>query len=201
MIADSSNKNRLYTISRSHSTSSVVNQLDANERRWFVVITGHRKEKAAARELADKQIDVYLPILHRTRVYKSKRKEVALPLINRYVFVHIKQSEYVPVLSAAYVQGFLKFGRDLIAVPDEEIALLRRITGEKRLEWNTVSSQEAPLPPGTPVQVIAGELTGLPGKLVEQVNGKLFVIELETLGIQLQVDGSLLEFSKPSRPQ
>jgi transcription antitermination factor NusG len=201
MIADSSNKNRLYTTSRSHSSPSVVNQLDASERRWFVVITGYRKEKAAAHELAEKQIEVYLPILHRTRVYDSKRKEVALPLINRYVFVHIKQSEYVPVLSAAYVQGFLKFGRDLIAVPDEEIALLRRVTGEKRLEWDTVNTHETALPPGTPVQVIAGELTGLQGKLVEQVNGKLFVIELETLGIQLQVDGSLLEFRKPPRPE
>ena len=78
--------------------------------------------------------------------------------------------------------------------------LLRRITGESRLEWNTVATQEVPLVPGTPAQVIAGELTGLKGKLVEQVNGKLFVIELESLGIQLQVDGSLLEFSKPGLP-
>ena len=165
-----------------------------------MVITGHRKEKAAAEELADNEIEVYLPILHRVRVYQSKRKEVALPLINRYVFVHIRKSEYVSVLSATYVQGFLKFGRDLIAVPDEEMALLRRITGESRLEWNTVNTNEVPLEPGTPAQVIAGELTGLKGTLVEQVNGKLFVIELETLGIQLQVDGSLLEFSKP-RPK
>ena len=173
------------------------NHLHATEARWFAVYTRYKREKVVASMLGERGIEHYLPIQHLKRHYRRKIKKVELPLINCYVFVKITQQQYVPVLETPEVVRFVHFRRNLIAIAEREIEIMRRIVGDSTLE---VVAEPSSFHPGDEVEIIGGQLTGLKGILLEQRSDKNFVIELESLGYSLlmQVDPALLRCIRPS---
>jgi len=165
-----------------------INQLQENEPRWFAVYTKYKCEKYVTDNLNRKGIEAYLPLLNRVKVYASKTKRYKVPLISCFVFVRITKSDYVKVLETEYVLNFLKQRRDLIAIPDVEINLLKRLVGEYEL---SLCEEKVDWKLGQKMEVIAGQLTGLKGILIEKSNKSDFVIELDNIGIQLR-----MQFSK-----
>ena len=160
------------------------NHLDEQEARWFAVYTRYKREKVVRKQLEDKGIVTYLPLQKLVRRYTRKVKHVELPLISCYIFTKIKKSEYVPVLETPDVVNFVKFSKNLIAIPEEEIHILQRVVGENiEVDVDQNSYQE-----GDEVQIIGGQLTGLKGKLVKTDSNKNFVVELENLGYSLRME-------------
>ena len=137
------------------------NHLDEQNPKWFAIYTHYKREKMAAKQLDQSGIAVYLPIQKVTRRYVRKVKKVELPLINHYVFVKITKQEYVHVLQCPYVVNFVKFNKNLVSIPEEEIDLLKRILGESE----AVELENVPLQKGDLVEVIGGQLTGLKGSI------------------------------------
>ncbi|KXK40762.1 MAG: UpxY family transcription antiterminator [Saprospiraceae bacterium] len=165
--------------------TSNINHLSDTEKRWFAVYTRFRCEKFVAEQLRKKQIEVYLPLISKTRRYARKIKHTELPLINCYIFVHINKSDYVPVLDTEYVLKFLKQGKDLISVSDAEIDILKRVTGMVDA-IEPISADAYNL--GDEVEVTSGQLIGLKGKIISRAGKKNFVIELENIGFQLRIN-------------
>lgn len=160
-----------------------VNQLDEQQARWFALYTMAKREKMVAKRLVQKSIQHYLPLLQLTRHYTRKIKRVELPLIRGYVFVCITKKEYVPVLETPDVVNFVKFNKNLIAIPEEEIDIIRRVVGD------AVEAQAEPISfePGDEVEIIGGQLTGIRGKLVSRENKREVLLELTTIGMALRV--------------
>lgn len=169
-----------------------VNQLDEQEHRWFAVYTRFKSEKSAQKLLARKGINAYCPLQRIVRRYNRSIRQVEKPLISCYIFVKIKKAEYVEVLETENVVGFVKFSRNLIAIPEVEIDLLRRITLEEGLELEAVKGA---LEEGDPVEITAGNLFGMKGKIVKSDGKNKFQVELETLGYSLliTIDAAFLE--------
>jgi transcription antitermination factor NusG len=167
------------------------NHLHDQEARWFAVYTRYKREKTVASSLRRKGVECYLPLQKLTRHYVRKIKHVELPLINCYIFVKITKASYVKVLETQDVVRFVHFSRNLLAIPEDEINILKRIVGE----ITNISAEPSRFVPGAEVEIIGGQLTGLRGTLVEQQNDKNFVIELNNLGyaLHMQVDPSMLE--------
>lgn len=173
------------------STSTASNQLDVCEARWFAIYTPHRREKLVDKRLKDQGITSYVPLLRFTRRYLRKVRHVELPLINGYVFTKITRSHYVPVLETPDVINFVKFNKNLLAIPDAEIKLLQRIVGEGiEVETTPISAFQ----PGDQVEIIAGNLTGIKGKFLKK-QGKNFIVELSNMGfaLHIEVDPALLD--------
>lgn len=165
--------------------AAVENHLSDTEARWFAVHTRYKSEKLAYKQLRFYGINAYLPIRHLVRRYTSKIREVELPLINSFVFVKIKKDEYVKVLQTEYVHGFLKFGQNLLSIPEAEIDLIRRLLGEN-IEVTAIEKDA--MVTGDLVEVVFGPLLGLKGRLI-QVQGKdRVVVELTNSGYSLQID-------------
>jgi transcription antitermination factor NusG len=177
------------------------NHLSKFEARWFAVYTHYKREKLVARRLASKDIEHFLPLQKLTKRYTRKVKHLELPLINCYIFVKITKPEYVRVLETEDVLKFIRFRKNLISIPEEEIDILRLIVGEN-IE---VEVEHGSLNVGDEVEIIGGQLTGLRGTLYEQRSGKNFVVALEKLGYSLlmQLDPQLLRRVGPgaSKPQ
>lgn len=167
-----------------------INQLDDSEARWFAVYTKFRREKLVRKQLHDRGIEVFLPLQSYTRRYQRKIKHVEIPLISSYIFTKIVKKQYVPVLETPDVVNFVKIAKDLIAIPEAEIEIMKRVIGEKQ----EVEVQEGSYQMGDEVEIIGGNLTGLKGWLVSAENEKNLVIELENLGYSLRmtVDPALL---------
>mgnify|MGYP001214348924 CR=1 FL=1 len=161
----------------------ITNQLDEQEARWFAVYTGYKREKLVRKRLAERAIEAYLPLMAYTRRYERKVRTVELPLISGYIFVKITRKEYVPVLETPDVVSFVKFARNLIAIPEAEIRIIQRIVGE----ITDVEVRPNEFCPGDEVEIIGGKLTGIRGKLLEGHENKNLLIELTHTGLSLRM--------------
>ncbi len=135
---------------------------------------------------------VYLPLQKLMRRYTRSTRLTEKPLINCYVFVKIVKLQYVPVLETENVVGFVKFNKDLIAIPEWEIEILRRITLEDGLQ---IASTATVFASGDPVEISAGNLMGLKGHIVRVEGKRKMQVELAYLGqnLLITVDTAFLE--------
>ncbi len=166
------------------------NHLDTVQPKWFAVYTSYKREKVALKQLQIKGVEAYLPIQKLVRKWGRKTRVVELPLISNYLFVKITKKEYVSVLECGYVNGFVKFSNNLLAIPEEEINTLKRILSEN-IE---VSIAESRFYKGDQVEITSGNLYGLKGKLVKIEGKKSVLVDLQYMGyaLQLSVDPAVL---------
>ncbi|MBX2872579.1 MAG: UpxY family transcription antiterminator [Saprospiraceae bacterium] len=164
--------------------------LHEHEARWFAVYTRYKREKVIRKRLTDKGIESYLPLQQFVRHYTRKVKVVDLPLISCYLFVKITKQQYLQVLETADVLHFVRPAKDLIAIPEMEIDILRRVVGESI----NIEADRSGFQSGDEVEIIGGNLTGIKGILLENSSKHNFLIELNQIGysLQMQVDPALL---------
>ena len=176
---------------------SYENHLDESKPRWFAVRTRFKSEKLAHKQLLAQGVEVYLPIRNVIRIYSRKKRQIDLPLIHNFVFVNIVKKEYVKVLETEYTSGFLKFGQNLLSIPDFQIELIKRLLGEN-IDVEVVA--KTTLLKGDSVEVIAGPLMGLQGNLVNIQGKDTVLVELINSGytLQLSLDAQLLRKINPS---
>ena len=172
-------------------TKEPENHLDPVEYKWFAIYTNYKREKTVKKDLDAKGIINFLPIQTVIRHYASKKKKVDLPLISCYLFVKITKGEYVPVLETDNVIKFVRFAKNLISIPEEEINTLKKIIGE----GIPVEASKLEMTQGDAVEITGGNLTGLKGTLVGEHGEKELIVELETMGysLRMQVDATLLK--------
>jgi transcription antitermination factor NusG len=170
----------------------IVNHLHDSEPRWFAVHTRSKSEKFVQRMLAKKGIHAWLPLQKLLRRYTRSTRWVEKPLINSYIFVKITKDQYVPVLETENVAGFVKFSKNLVAIPEAEIDILKRITLEDGLDVEVVPGN---LAEGDPVEISAGNLMGLKGRIVKSEGKRKFQVELHYLfhSLLITVDAAFLE--------
>jgi len=106
--------------------------------------------------------------------------------------VKIIKNQYVPVLETENVAGFVKFSKNMISIPEEEIEILRRITLEDGLEIEAIPSQFSE---GDSVEISAGNLMGMKGRIIKLEGKRKLQVELGHLGYSLliTIDAAFLE--------
>jgi transcription antitermination factor NusG len=147
------------------------------------VNTKYKCEKIVQRLLNQKNIEVYLPLQQFSRKRGRSIKNVEIPLISCYIFVKINRVDYTKVLETEYVVGYVRFAKDLISVPEAEIELLQRIVGENL----DILVEKATFYEGDEVEIAAGNLNGIRGKLVSIEGKNRMLVELNHLGYALQI--------------
>jgi transcription antitermination factor NusG len=169
-----------------------INDLHPTESRWFAVHTRNKSEKFVKRMLEKKEIIAYLPLQKIMRQYGRVRRLVDRPLINCYIFVNITKDKYLTVMETENVVNFARVGPNLMAVKEEEIKIIKRVTMEDDLDVDVVSTT---LSEGDPVEISAGSLFGMKGKIVKKDGKRKFQVELESLGMSMfiTIDGAFLE--------
>jgi transcription antitermination factor NusG len=169
----------------------IVNHLHPTKPLWFAVSTKYKSEKYACLMMGKKGIHSYLPIQTISKKHGKKIRTYEKPVISCYVFVKIIKEQYVTVLETENVMGFVKFSKNIISIPEEEIELLRRIAQDADLE---VEAMQGSFEEGDWVEITSGNLMGLKGKIIQQANQRKFQIEFEKLGqsILITMDAQFL---------
>ena len=157
-----------------------ADDLHVRERRWFAVRTSSKHEKQAVKELTARGIEAWTPLREKVYHYPSKKVIRQLPLLTGYVFVNITQQEENTVRFAHYVSCFLKIGKTRRQVTIAEMDLLRRLSTDRTLDWETVD-ESFDFSAGTAVEIIKGPLAGVRGHYISKKNKKTFVIALGSL--------------------
>jgi transcription antitermination factor NusG len=176
----------------SNLLTSYENHLSESEPKWFAIRTRFKSEKIAMKQLLRMGIETYLPIRQMTRRYGRKIRKVELPLINSFVFVRIKKNEYASVLETEYVSGFLKFGNNLLSIPEIEINMIKRLLGED-IEIEVEPKDDSYIR-GDWFEVVKGPLMGMKGCLLNVQGKDKLLIELTNSGhtLHISVDTQLL---------
>ena len=148
------------------------------EKKWYAIYTKPRWEKKVTRLLEDKKIETYLPLYKILKQWSDRRKWVREPLFRSYVFVHIEQNEYLPVLQTQGVVKFVTFEKRPVVIPPVQIEAVRLFisTGEELI------TEIPDIQVGDRVMINRGALKGLEGTLVSIANRKRVRIMIE--GIQ-----------------
>ena len=163
---------------------SYENHLDRTEARWFAVYTRYKREKMVNVDLQRKGIETYLPLQKLYKIYARKKKLVEKPLFSCYLFVKITKEQFQTVQDAEGVVDFVSFSKNLISIPENEIEIVRRIVGEN-LE---LAQEDQNYDAGDLVEVVAGSLSGLKGKLFDKKGKKNFLVQLNQIGYNLLIE-------------
>ena len=96
----------------------------------FAVLTKVKQRKPVCNNPDQRGCTNYIPLQKVTRIYTRKRRTTLLPLIYRYIFVHIIKDEYVKGCQTQ-CRRFCKIQQSKsFSIPDHEIEWLQRVTGE-----------------------------------------------------------------------
>jgi transcription antitermination factor NusG len=161
----------------------------AEEAAWYALYTRSRFEKKLMSELTDRSIEVFLPMREVLSRWKDRKKRVWLPLFPSYVFVHHVDtpSNRHRILNLPGAVRFVGFNSQTVPVPLEQIEGIRRF-----LESNLALDPYPYMKIGRRVEVIAGPLKGVQGKLVQKKGKFRFVIQVDLIrqALSVEIDAS-----------
>jgi transcription antitermination factor NusG len=157
---------------------------------WFALYTRHQHEKAIARILSGKGLEVFLPLYNATRRWKDRTTHLALPLFPCYLFLRGVQERRLEVMTTPGIVSILSINGEPAPIPESEIESVRRaVERGNRVEPHPF------LRTGDRVRVISGPLEGLEGILVRRKNFYRLVLSVEILerSAAVEVDISSVE--------
>jgi len=64
---------------------------------WYAVYTRPKWEKKVAELLSRKRIENYCPLHKSIKQWSDRKKTIFEPLFNSYVFVHVDETDHLPV--------------------------------------------------------------------------------------------------------
>jgi transcriptional antiterminator RfaH len=157
-------------------------------RRWWVLYTKSKQEKAIARELLAQEIPFYLPLVKKITYIRGKAVASRRPLFSGYVFLF--GSDEQRVLS-------LKTNRISRVLTVDEPEQLGRELGDLEclIRSGAPLTIEARLAPGRRVRVCCGPLEGLEGTVVMRRGQTRLLVSVHFLqrGASVEIDDFMLE--------
>jgi transcription antitermination factor NusG len=168
--------------------------LEDTDAQWWVLHTRPRAEKALARHLLSRSIAFFLPIFQRSWHSRGRELSSYLPLFPGYLFLYgdadarMAATETKLVANALPVIDQQRLTEDLLQV--------RRV-----MEADVLLTPEERLQPGSTVEIIAGPLTGLEGKVLKRGRQHHFVLEVRLLhqGVSVEIETWMFRSTRPAR--
>jgi transcription antitermination factor NusG len=157
---------------------------------WFAAYTNSHHEKRVATQLAERQVESFLPLFAASHRWKNRcEMKLELPLFPNYVFVRIDPRERVRVLEVPGVLSLVRFGRTLAPLPNLEIEALRSAAGQRKIEPHPY------LVIGERVRIKTGPMTGMEGVLIRKKSAFRVVLTLDAImrSVSVEVDADDVE--------
>lgn len=150
---------------------------------WYAVYTSANHEKRVASQLEQRAIESFLPLYDAVHRWRDRKMRLQLPLFPSYVFVRMFLRERVRVLQVPGVARLVGFGERPLALPEQEIEILRSGLGRG------MNAQPHPyLTVGRHVRVMHGPLSGLEGVLLRRKGAFRLILSIDLIMKSIVVD-------------
>jgi transcription antitermination factor NusG len=137
--------------------------------------------------LEERGIESFLPLVLRERRWSDRRTQVEFPLFPSYVFARFELSESGEVLRIPGVAGLVSSQGRPAPIDDAELDNVREFAA--RLRGGGVTAEPCPyFAAGSEVEVIAGPLTGLRGRVTGHRGRARVIIGLAAIGQGMAVE-------------
>jgi transcription antitermination factor NusG len=157
---------------------------------WFAIHTRYQHEGLAARSLASKGLEVFLPQYTSVRQWSDRTKKISLPLFPCYLFLREGLEQWLSARSTPGVLGLVGFAGVPAIIPDVEIEAVRRA-----MPGGTRVTPHPFLKRGDWVRVKCGPLEGIEGILARNKNQCRLVLSVELVqkSAAVEVDAWMVE--------
>ena len=156
--------------------------------RWWVLHSRPRSEKALARQFLARQLTFFLPLYQRQWRSQGRLQSSYLPLFPGYIFLRGDDDARVTALTTNLIANVLPVA--------DQGGLFTDLTRVHHLmESGSVLTPEAQLEPGTLVEITAGPLAGLEGKILRRGKKLHFFIEVQLLqqGVSVEIESWMFQ--------
>ena len=158
--------------------------MPAERAQWFAIWTRSRHEQVVREQLAQKQIEAFLPTITKWSRWKDRRKRVDFPLFPGYCFSRFDPADALPVLKCTGVVNIISFDGKPAPIPDVEVDNIRRLVGSE-LQYDPCPLVHE----GDLVEVVHGPLKGVIGRLIRKdAQHARLVLSVDLIGQAVSVD-------------
>jgi transcription antitermination factor NusG len=151
---------------------------------WYPLQTRYQCEKKVDAALRDEGFESFAPMQLEKRRWSDRTKLIESPLFPGYTFVRMEAEPklLIKVLRLPGLVRFVTSGRELVAVPNEEIDAVRAL-----VQSNT-SYEPGPFPAvGERVRIHGGCLEGVEGVLTAQTGRGEIIISVGAIQRSLKI--------------
>jgi transcriptional antiterminator RfaH len=161
---------------------------DGAAERWWVLHSRPRAEKALARQFSARRLAFFLPIYHKHWRSNGRSQSSHLPLFPGYIFLRGDDEARVSALTTNLIANVLP-------VPDQGALYTDLARVHHLMESGSSLTPEERLQPGTRVEITAGPLAGLEGKVLHRGKHLHFFIEVRLLqqGVSVAIESWMLQ--------
>ena len=158
-------------------------QATYDEPRWYALHTCAKHEKRVAQQLAERNVEQFLPLYESLRHWKDRRVRLQLPLFSGYVFVRLPLRNRLQVLALPSVVRLVGFGGVAAAIAEIEIETLRQaLRPQLRVEPYPYLTK------GKRVRILDGPLKGAEGTLVRRKSGCRVILSVDLIARAASVE-------------
>lgn len=157
-------------------------------RRWWVLYTKVRQEKALARQFWSTQTPFYLPLVWKRSLRRGRLVRSQIPLFPGYLFLWGSEEERVAGLTSNRIVRTLA-----VPTPERLRADLQRL--QRLIGSGQGVTLERRLEPGSRVRVRHGPFCGLEGTVLTHRGGTRLVVAVDFLqqGASIEIEDAVLE--------
>jgi transcription antitermination factor NusG len=162
---------------------------------WYPLQTRYQCEKKVDAALRHEGFESFAPMQLETRRWSDRTKLVELPLFPGYTFVRMEAEPelLIKVLRLPGLVRFVTSGRELVAVPNEEIDVVRTLV------QSHTAYEPGPFPAiGERVRIRGGCLEGVEGILIAQTGRREIIISVGAIQRSLKIPLGSYRFDRVS---
>ena len=149
---------------------------------WMAIYTKPRCEKKASEYYTKIGVVNYYPYLKKTLKKNGKIKHVILPIIYGYLFIKMKNIDYVQINDNPYVNSLVRNLGKIAQISEEEMTLMKKYVGHSEYEESDAEFIE-----GKEIEITNGVLKGKKGEIVEKRNNHLLLF-IKSLQITIKIN-------------
>jgi transcriptional antiterminator NusG len=154
---------------------------------WFAIWTRSRHEKLVRDQLQQKHVEVFLPTITKWSRWKDRKKQIEWPLFPGYCFARFDVGDRTPILKCDGVVSIIGTDGLPSPIPPVEIDSIRQLI-ESELAFDPCPL----IKEGMMVEVKAGPLKGVVGRLVRKGSHARLMLSVDLIGqaVSVEVDAA-----------
>jgi transcription antitermination factor NusG len=157
---------------------------ESDSRKWFVLQTKPRNEKKVFRQIEQKGIEVFLPLMEKVSIWSDRKKKISVPLFSGYVFVNASEQDRIRAITdTTGTLKYLFYDKRPATVSNREIDLIKQsLTAPEK-----ISIEEKKISKGDLILITHGIFKGMKG-FVNEFRGKYkLTVNLEELSYSFNI--------------
>ncbi|MBS1552706.1 MAG: UpxY family transcription antiterminator [Bacteroidetes bacterium] len=154
------------------------------DRKWYALQTKPRSEIVVSKQLENKDIEYFLPLIEKVRIWSDRKKKIKVPLFSGYVFVHATEKERIHAISETFgAVKYIFYENRPAVISDREIEIIKTAVSDPE----KISIEDKKIKKGDMIYVTHGIFKGMKGIVNEFRGNYKLTVNLEEISFSFSI--------------